>query len=190
MQCWVALDRCLRIALKRNLPLDLARLRLESHKIYETIMREGWKDGTFVQVLGGQNVDATSLLFPLMLFVSPRDPRMQGTLDRVLKDLVSDSLVYRYRLDSQGSDGLPGAEGTFSMCTFWLVEVMSRSGRLNEARFIFEKMLTFANHLGLFSEEIGPTGEALGNFPQAFTHLGLISAALDLDKRLSDKRNS
>lgn len=189
MQCWVALDRCLRIALKRNLPMDLRRVRLESQKIYETIMKEGWKDGTFVQVLGGHSVDATSLLFPLMLFVSPRDSRMQGTLDRVLKDLVSDSLVYRYRLASEASDGLPGAEGTFSMCTFWLVEVLSRSGRLPEARFIFEKMLTYANHLGLYAEEIGPQGEALGNFPQAFTHLGLISAALDLDKQLSEKRH-
>ncbi len=187
MQCWVALDRTLRIALKRNLPIDLGRVRLESQKIYETIMEDGWKDGTFVQVLGGHDVDATSLLFPLMLFVSPRDARMKGTTDRVLKDLVSDSLVYRYKSSSEGSDGLPGSEGTFSMCTFWLVEALSRSGRLNEARFIFEKMLTYANHLGLFAEQIGPTGEALGNFPQAFTHLGLISAAFDLDKQLSKK---
>jgi len=123
-----------------------------------------------------------------MLFVSPRDARMKGTTDRVLKDLVSDSLIYRYKLDGDTSDGLPGEEGTFSMCTFWLVEVLSRSGRVDEARFIFEKMLTYANHLGLYAEEIGPTGEAFGNFPQAFTHLGLISAAIDLDKQLSNKR--
>ena len=103
----------------------------------------------------------------------------------MLKDLVSDSLVYRYQLGAEGTDGLPGTEGTFSMCTFWLVEVLARSGRLREARFIFEKMLTYANHLGLYAEEIGPTGEALGNFPQAFTHLGLISAALALDQQLS-----
>lgn len=189
MQCWVALDRTLRIALKRNLPIDLRRVRLESQKIYETIMQDGWKDGSFVKTLGGNSVDATSLLFPLMLFVSPKDARMRGTTDRVLKDLVSDSLVYRYRAGSEGGDGLPGLEGTFSMCTFWLVEVLARSGRLREARFIFEKMLTYANHLGLYAEEIGPTGEALGNFPQAFTHLGLISAALALDKELSEKRH-
>jgi GH15 family glucan-1,4-alpha-glucosidase len=189
MQCWVALDRTLRIALKRNLPIDLARVRLESQKIYETIMKQGWKDGSFVKVLGGDSVDATSLLFPLMLFVSPRDKRMTGTTDRVLKDLVSDSLVYRYRLGEDATDGLPGTEGTFSMCTFWLVEVMARSGRLDQARYIFEKMLMYANHLGLYAEEIGPTGEALGNFPQAFTHLGLISAALTLDKELSDRKN-
>lgn len=190
MQCWVALDRTLRIALKRNLPLDLRRVRLESQKIYETIMRDGWRDGSFVQVLGGTSVDATSLLFPLMLFVSPKDSRMKGTTDRVLKDLVSDSLVYRYRVQAEGDDGLPGSEGTFSMCTFWLVEVLARSGRIREARFIFEKMLTYANHLGLYAEEVGPTGEALGNFPQAFTHLGLISAALTLDKELGENKHS
>lgn len=189
MQCWVALDRTLRIALKRNLPIDLRRVRLESQKIYETIMQEGWRDGSFVQVLGGQSVDATSLLFPLMLFVSPRDGRMKSTTDRVLKDLVSDSLVYRYQIASEGSDGLPGREGTFSMCTFWLVEVLTRSGELQKARFLFEKMLTYANHLGLYGEEVGLTGEALGNFPQAFTHLGLISAALALDKELSEKKH-
>lgn len=189
LQCWVALDRCLRIAMNRNLPLDLRRVRLESQKIYETIMQEGWNGQSFLQVLGGSSVDATSLLFPLMLFVSPRDSRMQRTVDRVLKELVSDSLVYRYRLGSEGSDGLPGGEGTFSVCTFWLVEVLSRAGRMREARYIFEKMLTYANHVGLFAEEIGPTGEALGNFPQAFTHLGLISAALDLDRQLNVKRH-
>jgi len=190
MQCWVALDRCIRIAMKRNLPLDIRRVRLESQKIYEKIMQEGWNGQSFVQVLGGQAVDATSLLFPLMLFVSPRDSRMRSTTDRIMKELVSDSLVYRYLPSSEGRDGLPGPEGTFSVCTFWLVEVLSRAGRLTEARFIFEKMLTYANHLGLYAEEIGPTGEALGNFPQAFTHLGLISAALNLDHQLSEKRHA
>lgn len=188
MQCWVALDRVLRIALRRNLPLDLHRVRVESQNIYEMIMHEGWRNGSFTQVLGGDGIDATSLLFPLMMFVSPRDARMQSTLDRVMKDLVSDSLVYRYHNDLGIDDGLPGAEGTFSVCTFWLVEVLSRCGRLREARFIFEKMLTYANHLGLYGEEVGPAGEALGNFPQAFTHLGLVSAALDLDKQLNQVR--
>lgn len=189
MQCWVALDRMLRIAFKRNLPIDLRRLRLESQNIYEAIMREGWRDGSFTQVLGGDGIDATALLFPLMKFVSPRDARMKSTLDRVMKHLVSDSLVYRYHNALGVNDGLPGEEGTFSVCTFWLVEVLSRSGRLNEARFIFEKMLTYASHLGLYGEEVGPTGEALGNYPQAFTHLGLISAAMDLDDQLNQSRS-
>ena len=188
MQCWVALDRVLRIALQRNLPLDLRRVRLESQNIYEAIMRDGWRDGSFRQILGGTAIDATSLLFPLMLFVAPKDGRMKSTLDRVMKDLVSDSLVYRYHNSDEADDGLPGGEGTFSVCTFWLVEVLSRSGRLREARFIFDKMLTYANHLGLYGEEIGPSGETLGNFPQAFTHLGLISAALDLDEQLNRVR--
>jgi GH15 family glucan-1,4-alpha-glucosidase len=121
------------------------------------------------------------------MFVGPSDPRMLGTLDRITEELTSDSLVYRYELGLATGDGLPGLEGTFSICTFWLVEVLARAGRLQEARLLFEKMLTYANHLGLFAEEIGPTGEALGNFPQAFTHLGLISAAFDLDRKLRSK---
>ncbi|HEY6990200.1 MAG TPA: glycoside hydrolase family 15 protein [Bryobacteraceae bacterium] len=185
MQCWVALDRLMRIAMKRNLPTDLERLRKESQKIFETVMQKGWNGNSFVRVLGGDSIDATSLLFPLMKFVSPSDARMTATLERVLKELVSDSLVYRYRTHGSATDGLPGAEGTFSACTFWLVEVLSRIGRLHEARLIFEKMLSYSNHLGLYAEEVGPTGEALGNFPQAFTHLGLISAALDLQKNLN-----
>jgi pentatricopeptide repeat protein len=97
--------------------------------------------------------------------------------------LVSDSLVYRYNPEAS-PDGLQGNEGTFSMCSFWYVEALGRAGRLDEARLAFEKMLTYSNHLGLYAEEIGPTGELLGNFPQAFTHLALISAAFDLDRRL------
>ncbi len=189
MQCWVALDRTMRIATKRNLPADLKRLRTESQKIFEMVMQKGWNGTSFVRVLGGDSVDATSLLFPLMKFVSPSDSRMTATLDRVLKELVSDSLVYRYRTHGTRTDGLPGTEGTFSACTFWLVEVLSRAGRLHEARLIFEKMLSYSNHLGLYAEEVGSTGEALGNFPQAFTHLGLISAALDLDKNLNLHRH-
>lgn len=187
MQCWVALDRGMRIAQKRNLPLDFDRVRKESNVIYETIMQKGWCEScqSFVQYFGSEAVDATCLLFPLMLFVSSKDPRMTTTLDRVMKEIVSDSLVYRYELGKAVGDGLPGIEGTFSVCTFWLVEVLARAGRADEARFIFEKMLTYANHLGLYAEEIGPTGESLGNFPQAFTHLGLIAAALDLDHQLN-----
>ncbi len=189
LQCWVALNRGLRIARKRGLPVDAVRLHDESSKIYETIMEHGWsrERKTFVQYFGGDAVDANTLLLPLMMFVSPTDPRMLCTIDRIQKELVSDSLVYRYELERAVGDGLPGKEGTFSICTFWFVEVLARAGRLDEARLIFEKMLTYANHVGLYAEEIGPTGEALGNFPQAFTHLGLISAAFDLDRQLRGK---
>jgi GH15 family glucan-1,4-alpha-glucosidase len=120
---------------------------------------------------------------PLVKFISPTDPRWLSTLDLMGKELVSDSLVYRYNA-AASPDGLSGDEGTFSICSFWYVEALARAGRLDEARIAFEKMLTYANHLGLYSEEIGPTGEALGNFPQAFTHLSLISAATNLDRQL------
>ncbi len=189
VQCWVALDRILRMALKRNLPIDTDRIRRESQKIYEMVMQEGWNGEHFVRTLGGDSLDATSLLFTLMLFISPLDSRMKSTVDGIMKHLLSDTLVYRYLPGRNDTDGLTGSEGTFSMCSFWLVEVLARSGRLQEARFFFEKMLTYGNHLGLYAEEIGPCGEALGNFPQAFTHLALISAAMTLDKQLNAKRS-
>ncbi len=190
MQCWVALDRGIRIARQRNLPIDLGRVIQESQKIYETIMERGWNDSeqAFTQTLDGDAMDATSLVFPLMLFVTPRDPRMKTTLERVRQELVSDSLVYRYRTQDGRADGLPGDEGTFSVCTFWMVEVLARSGDTDGARLLFEKMLTYANPLGLYAEEIGPSGEAMGNFPQAFTHLGLISAAYDLNRLLGERK--
>jgi pentatricopeptide repeat protein len=128
-------------------------------------------------------LDASILLMPLVKFISPTDPRWLSTLDEIGHELVSDSLVSRYRPQAS-PDGLRGEEGTFSMCTFWYVEALARAGRLDEARLVFEKMLTYANHVGLYAEQIGPTGEQLGNFPQAFTHLALISAATNLDRQL------
>ena len=189
MQCWVALDRGLRLALKRSLPIDRVGLRNERDRIYETIMEKGWNRDrkAFVQYFGSDALDASNLLMPLVLFISPRDPRMISTIDQTVNELVSDSLVYRYEIGKGAGDGLTGQEGTFSMCTFWLVEALARAGRLDEARFTFEKMLTYANHLGLYAEEIGPSGEALGNFPQAFTHLGLISAAFGLNRQLGKR---
>jgi GH15 family glucan-1,4-alpha-glucosidase len=153
--------------------------------IYEEIMAKGWNPErrAFVQAYGSDTLDASNLFMPLSFFVSPTDPRMLSTLDATMQELVSDSLVYRYNVEKT-ADGLPGDEGTFSICTFWLVEALTRAGRLQEARLIFEKMLGYANHLGLYAEEIGPSGESLGNFPQAFTHLALISAAYNLDKAL------
>jgi GH15 family glucan-1,4-alpha-glucosidase len=186
VQCWVALDRAIRLATKRSLPLDSARLLAERNRIYEAVMTQGWdtKRRTFVQYFGTDALDAANLIMPLVFFISPTDERMIGTIDRTMAELVSDSLVHRYEIGRGAGDGLTGGEGTFNMCTFWLVEALTRAGRLEEARFVFEKMLTYANHLGLYAEEIGPSGEALGNFPQAFTHMGLISAAFNLDRRL------
>ena len=167
-------------------------------QIYEEIMEHGWSQNrqAFVQAYGTDTLDASNLIMPLVFFQSPTDPRMLSTLDATNRSpenggLVSNGLVYRY--DVSGSvDGLSGEEGTFNICTFWLVEAMTRAGRFNrprleEARLMFENMLSYANHLGLYSEEIGPNGEALGNFPQAFTHLALISAAFNLDRALGDR---
>jgi GH15 family glucan-1,4-alpha-glucosidase len=142
-----------------------------------------------MQYPGSATVDASALLMPLIRFISPKDPKWLSTLQCIEKELVSDSLVYRYRPDVAAPDGFVSHEGTFTMCTFWYVECLSRSGQLEKARLYFEKMLGYANHLGLFSEQLGFRGEHLGNFPQAFSHLGLISAAFNLNKQLNNSRN-
>jgi GH15 family glucan-1,4-alpha-glucosidase len=185
LMTWVAVERAIRIARQRGLPADLVKWMKVRDDIYRQIMTQGWheKRGVFVQHYETDVLDASVLLMPLVKFVGPTDPRWLSTLDRITEELVSDSLVYRYNA-AASPDGLEGDEGTFSICSFWYVEALARSGRLDEARLAFEKMLTYGNHLGLYSEEIGPTGEQLGNFPQAFTHLALISAATNLDRQL------
>lgn len=190
MMCWVAMDRALRLAEQRAFPADWQKWRRTRDQIYETVMRRGWNRNrqAFVQSYGGDSLDASTLLMPLVFFVAPRDPRMLSTLEAIRKQpsergLVSDGLVFRY--DSKESpDGLKGNEGTFDLCTFWLVEALTRAGKLDEARLLFEHMLAYANHLGLYAEQIGMHGQALGNFPQAFTHLALITAAFNLDREL------
>jgi GH15 family glucan-1,4-alpha-glucosidase len=190
LMCWVAVDRGLRLASKRSFPADRERWLEVRDEIYEEIMDRGWSPerNAFVQSYGDDTLDASNLIMPLVFFLAPNDPRMLGTLDatnRPPRDggLVANSLVYRYDVE-KSSDGLAGEEGTFSLCTFWLVEALTRAGRVDEARLMFEQMLGYANHLGLYAEEIGHSGEALGNFPQAFTHLTLISAAFNLDRAL------
>jgi len=191
LQCWVALDRGLRLADMSSFPADREPWLQVRDQIYEEIMAKGWsaKRQAFVQVYGGDHLDASLLLMPLVFFVSPKDPRMLKTLNAINRPpkeggLVSNSLVYRYDV-KLSADGLTGEEGAFSMCTFWLVEALTRVGEVDRARLIFEQMLGYTNHLGLYAEEIGASGEALGNFPQAFTHLSLIGAALNLDQALS-----
>jgi GH15 family glucan-1,4-alpha-glucosidase len=185
LMCWVALDRGLRLADKRSFPAEREHWQRTRDAIYEEIMAKGWNPArrAFVQAYGSQALDASVLLMPLVFFLSPTDPRMLSTLEAIQRELVSDSLVHRYD-QRLVPDGLQGEEGTFSICTFWLVEALTRAGRLEEARLMFDKMLGYANHLGLYAEQIGPHGEALGNFPQAFTHLSLISAAYNLDRAL------
>ena len=190
LMCWVAIDRGLRLASKRSFPADRDRWLKVRDQIYEEIMERGWsaERKAFVQSYDDDTLDASNLIMPLVFFLSAKDPRMLGTLDatnRSPKDggLVSNSLVYRYDVE-KSPDGLEGEEGTFNLCSFWLVEALTRAGRVDEAQLIFEQMLGYSNHLGLYAEEIGPTGEALGNFPQAFTHLTLISAAYSLNRAL------
>jgi GH15 family glucan-1,4-alpha-glucosidase len=185
LMSWVAVERAIRVARQRGLPADIPRWSAVRDEIYNQIMERGWHPGrrAFVQHYGSDVLDASLLLMPLCKFIAPTDPRWLSTLDAITAELVSDSLVYRYDVGAS-PDGLGGEEATFSLCSFWWVEALARAGRLDEARLAFEKMLTYANHVGLYSEQIGPTGEQLGNFPQAFTHLALISAAYNLDRRL------
>ncbi len=199
MMCWVALDRGLRLAEKRSFPADRDRWLRERDAIYGEVMTRGWNERrrSFVQAYDRERLDASSLLMPLVFFVSPVDPKMIGTLEAISRPprergLLSDGLVHRYD-PARTEDGLTGTEGTFNMCTFWMVEALTRAGQMNprrieEARLLFERMLGYASHLGLYSEEIGPAGEALGNYPQAFTHLALISAAFNLDRALNQLR--
>ena len=184
-QCWVALDRAIRLAERHGRPANIAKWVVERDRLYNQIMARGWNDkiGAFTQHYTTEVLDSSLLLMPLEGFISPTDPMWLSTLRAMDHELVSDSLVYRYN-PAASPDGLHGDEGTFSLCTFLYVDALARAGRLDEAVLTFEKMQTYGNHLGLFSEEISSTGEQLGNFPQAFTHLALINAAINLNHQL------
>jgi GH15 family glucan-1,4-alpha-glucosidase len=192
---WVALDRGIRLADKRSFPSDRDKWLAQRDLIYEEVMRKGWSDKrrAFTQFYGSLDLDASLLIMPLVFFMAPNDPRILDTVEAIMQSprqggLVSGNLVHRYP-PAKRVDGLPGEEGTFNMCSFWLVEALTRAShaqpeRLGQARLIFERMLGYANHLGLYAEQTGAQGEALGNFPQAFTHLALISAAYNLNRVL------
>jgi GH15 family glucan-1,4-alpha-glucosidase len=192
LMCWVAIDRGIRLANRRSFPAPMDKWMKTRDEIYHDIFKNFWskEKQAFVQYKHSQTLDAANLLMPMVKFISPTDPRWISTLKAIGEELTDDSLVYRYKIGEAASDGLRGDEGTFCMCTFWYVECLSRSGDLEYARLLFEKMLGYANHLGLYGEELGPAGEHLGNFPQAFTHIGLISAAFDLDKRITMERST
>jgi pentatricopeptide repeat protein len=187
-QCWVALDRAIRLAERNGRPANVASWVVERDRLYNQIMKRGYnkKVKAFTQHYSTEVLDSSLLLMPLEGFLAPSDPLWLSTLDAMDKELVSDSLVYRYN-PAASPDGLHGDEGTFSLCTFLYVDALARAGRLDEAVLTFEKMQTYGNHLGLFSEEIGSTGDQLGNFPQAFTHLSLINSAITLNREL-DRR--
>jgi GH15 family glucan-1,4-alpha-glucosidase len=187
VMCWVAFDRALRLAQKRSLsgPLDVwQRTRDE---IRNDIFTNFWDEHlqAFVQAKGTQELDASALLMPLVRFISPVDPMWLSTMKAIEARLIEDTLVRRYEVERTHVDGLPGEEGSFTACSFWYVECLARAGDLEKAQLLFEKLLGYANHLGLYSEELGANGQHLGNFPQAFTHLALISAATYLDRALS-----
>lgn len=187
LMSWVAFDRAIRVARHRGRPApteDWVKIRAQ---IYEQIMNEGWSEEkqSFVQCYGSDAIDASALLLMITNFTGKREPRMLSTMERIEKELSAGALVHRYTPENAADDGLGSQEGTFSACSFWLVEDLARAGRLDEARLKLEKLLSYSNHVGLYAEEISPTGEALGNFPQAFTHLALVTACYHLDKALN-----
>jgi GH15 family glucan-1,4-alpha-glucosidase len=192
LMCWVAFDRALRLAQKRSLsgPLDVWLRTRDA--IRNDIFANFWDDGlqSFVQSKGTKDLDASVLLMPLMRFISPVDPVWLSTMKAIEARLVEDTLVRRYEAELTHVDGIPGGEGSFTACSFWYIECLARSGELEKAQLLFEKLLGYANHLGLYSEQIGLSGQHLGNFPQAFTHLALISTATYLDRVLSGKDDS
>jgi GH15 family glucan-1,4-alpha-glucosidase len=182
---WVALDRAIKMATTRGRPADLGRWLRERDRIHDQVVTAGWDDRlqAFVQYEGADVLDASLVTMPIVGFIVPNDRRWLTTLEAMDRTLVTDSLVYRYD-PAASPDGLEGSEGTFSLCSFLYVSALARSGRLEDARLAFSKMLTYSNHLGLYAEEIDPAGRQVGNFPQAFTHLALIAAAVDLDRHL------
>jgi GH15 family glucan-1,4-alpha-glucosidase len=182
---WVALDRAIRLAYQRGLPGEEELWIGQRDAIYQEVMQKGWnaEKESFVEHYGSGALDASLLLMPVAQFVGPTDPRWLATLDRIQNELAHDTLVDRY--EAADADGSATEEGTFNVCSFWLVECLTRAGRLDEARLALEKMFSYANHLGLYAEKLGSSGEALGNFPHAFTHLSLITASVRLDRALS-----
>ncbi len=186
VMCWVALDRGIRAAEQLNLEADLPRWIRIRDQIRADILANGYNTsiGAFTQAYDNTALDASNLLLPLVGFIAPDDPRMRSTVDRIMERLTDENgFVYRYRLEDGSEDGLSGSEGTFIICTFWLVDNLAMQGRVAEARSLFERLLTYAGRLGLFSEEVDShNNTALGNYPQAYTHIALINSANNLRK--------
>ena len=183
--CWVAIDRAMRIADDRSLPYPFHRWREARDEIYHEIYEDFWNEDlqAYPQFLGSNTVDASALLMPLLRFVSSKEPRWLKTFDKIEEQLAADVLIFRYKQEHGAEDGLEGEEASFTICSFWYAECLARIGRVKEAAVVMQKLLGYGNHVGLFSEEIGIHGEQLGNFPQAFSHLALISAAFQIDKQ-------
>ena len=184
LMCWVAVDRGIRLADRYRLPYDTAGWRAARAAMHRRIMAEGYsrRAGAFTQTLGGETLDAAVLRISQIRFLRDRDPRVLGTIKAVKERLGNGVLVRRYDT-STSRDGLRGGEGAFFMCSFWLADALAHVGELEEAQRRFEQLVTFSSPLGLYSEEIDVrTGELLGNYPQAFTHLALIGAAVNIER--------
>jgi GH15 family glucan-1,4-alpha-glucosidase len=179
--CWSALDRGLRLAEKLDLDAPVRKWEEEREAIRLAILEQGWSERrqAFTGHFGSDDLDAAVLLMPLVGFLPADDPRMLSTMRAIQQDLTDDGLVLRYL----NGDGLKGREGTFVICSFWLVSCLAKAGMVSEAEALFDRVLGFANDLGLLAEEIDATsGELLGNFPQSFSHVGLINAAYAIDE--------
>jgi GH15 family glucan-1,4-alpha-glucosidase len=180
VMCWVALDRAIRLAPLLGTDGREHAWKQAKDEIREAVLTQGWSDaaGAFTQSFGSDALDASNLMLPIVGFLPADDPRMLATIDAIDERLTDErGLVYRYRAED-GVDGLAGNEGTFLLCTFWLAQALALAGRVERARAVFERAIAYVNDVGLLAEEVDPdTGQLLGNFPQAFSHIGLVNAA-------------
>jgi GH15 family glucan-1,4-alpha-glucosidase len=186
VMAWVAFDRGVRAHEEFGRDGPVERWRALREEIHTEVMTRGWSEArqAFTQSYGSEELDASALVMPLVGFLPPGHPRVVSTVEAIRRDLTHDGFVLRYRTDEAGDvDGLPAGEGVFLACSFWLVEVLALQGRRDEAGSLFERLLALRNDVGLLAEEYDPrTGRQLGNFPQAFTHLALVGAALALSE--------
>jgi GH15 family glucan-1,4-alpha-glucosidase len=184
--CWTALDRAVKLAPKLGEYAKLEEWERVRDEIRNAILERGWSERkqSFAQSFDSDELDAGQLLMPLLGFLPATDERMRSTIEAIARELTEDGLVLRYRNDEGlNADGLTGEEGTFVICSFWLVSCLAKAGEVDRAEALFEQLAGYANDLGLLAEEIDTqNGEQLGNFPQAFSHIGLITAAYEIDK--------
>lgn len=190
VMCWVAFDRALRFVHDRGWPAPIDEWTHLRTQIYQQIMEKGWneKRQSFTQYYGSDAIDASTLLMTIVGFCGPREPRVLATINSIQQDLTQGAFVRRYNPGDSASDGFRSHEGAFGACSFWLVGNLARAGRLNEARLMLGKLFSYSSQTGLYAEEISPTGSALGNYPQAFTHLALILACITLDEELNKRQ--
>jgi GH15 family glucan-1,4-alpha-glucosidase len=185
VMCWVALDRAIALSDLLHAADRVDSWKQQRDEIWEAVIREAWSNeaGAFTQYIGSTALDAANLMMAIVGFLPATDPRMLATIDAIEERLTDDrGLVYRYR-NEDAIDGLAGDEGTFLLCTFWLAEALALADQVDRARAVFERAAAFANDLGLLAEEVNAdTGELLGNFPQAFSHIGLVNAAWEISE--------